>query len=128
MDDRKIAKVALTDAKSTHFFDHDFVLLFRNQDINRPTLLYQQLGGEFAILISMLADVSSPKIIKERTKHLEESEVDLNPKQKYQNELDFDLTPAAFYFLIDRSGSMDGNRIETAKESLRLILHGLPMD
>ena len=32
----------------------------------------------------------------------------------------------AFYFVVDRSGSMSGWRIETSKEALKLFMQSLP--
>ena len=34
--------------------------------------------------------------------------------------------PGEFIFVIDRSGSMDGHRMELAKEALSLFVHSLP--
>mmetsp|Transcript_18986 Transcript_18986/g.21830 ORF Transcript_18986/g.21830 Transcript_18986/m.21830 type:complete len:247 (-) Transcript_18986:102-842(-) len=36
------------------------------------------------------------------------------------------MVPAEFYFLLDRSGSMDGTTMKTAIEALILFLHSLP--
>ena len=51
-------------------------------------------------------------------------EVDLDPKIMYLSSLE--MKPAEFYFLIDRSASMDGDPMETAKNALILFLHCLP--
>ena len=39
---------------------------------------------------------------------------------------DLDSAPGEFVFVLDRSGSMDGKRIEKAKEALQLFLKSMP--
>ncbi len=48
--------------------------------------------------------------------------------ENVQFAVDIDTAKAEFIFLIDRSGSMDGKRIESAKEGLITFLKSLPMD
>ena len=47
-------------------------------------------------------------------------------KLEEKNSKSLNLNPALFIFLIDQSGSMDGNSIKVAKKSLLLFLQSLP--
>ena len=73
----------------------------------------------------MLADLTPFDKMKERYSQISE-EIDIDPKIKYLTELDSKMEPAEFYFLLDRSGSMYGDPMETAKEAMILFLHSLP--
>ena len=85
----------------------------------------QKLNNEYALMVSMLVDLTPEEAIKERNMLISD-EVDLNPKIKYIN-LKSRIEPAEFYFILDRSGSMQGDKIVTAKETLKLFLHSLPL-
>ncbi len=41
--------------------------------------------------------------------------------------LQFDIDSCEYYFLIDRSGSMEGSSIKLAVEALKLFLYSLPI-
>lgn len=85
----------------------------------------QQLGNEYAVMVSMLADLTPQELLEERKDKIYE-DVDLDPKIKYHQALASKLEPAEFIFVLDRSYSMSGDPIETAKEALILFLHSLP--
>lgn len=119
------AFVTLKEPGIDTFFENDFVVLFRSEDINRPMCLMQKLGDEYALMVSMLADLTPKDKIQERLSQMS-TEVDLDNKKKYYQQLEEDMVPAEFYFLLDRSGSMGGAPMETAKEALILFLHSLP--
>jgi len=46
-------------------FEKDFVMLFRNEQINTPICLLQKLNDEYALMVSMLADLRSKEELKE---------------------------------------------------------------
>ena len=125
LDDSRIdAFVELKDPGDDTFFKKDFVILYRTDQINQPTILMQKFNNEYALMVSMLVDLTPEEAIKERSMMISD-EIDLDPKIKYIN-LKSRIKPAEFYFILDRSGSMQGNKIVTAKETLKLFLHSLP--
>ena len=124
-DSRRDAFVELEEPGLDTFFDKDFVILYRNESINKPMILMQKKDDEYAIMVSMLADLTPPEVWEEKKGEIHEL-VDLDPKIKYQRQLENLMTPAEFTFVLDRSYSMMGTSMETAKEALILFLHSLP--
>ncbi|CAI2374388.1 unnamed protein product [Moneuplotes crassus] len=121
------AFVELTETGCDTFFDEDFILMYRSNDINTPMLLMQKRNDEYALMASMLVDLNPDQdwvVIKEDSGDW----VDVDPEVTYHKEIecDEDYEAAEFLFLIDRSGSMSGRPIETAKSALTLFLHSLP--
>ncbi|CAI2378480.1 unnamed protein product [Moneuplotes crassus] len=121
----KDAFVELAEPGLTTFFDRDFVLLYRNHEINKPMVLMQKRGLEYALMVSMLADIS-PDYKASKHRITSNTKVDLDPKVRYLKKLEEQMKPAEFIFLLDRSYSMTGRPMETAKSALILFLHSLP--
>ena len=121
---RKTAIVELMNPKDK-FFDEDFNILYRNESITKPMALVQKKHDEYAVMVSMLADLTSSEEWEERKDQIYD-EVDLDPKVKYERTLETNMEPAEFIFLLDRSYSMSGRSIKTAKEAIILFLHSLP--
>ena len=96
-----------------------------------PLLIAQKMGAdskEIAVLMSFVPNfptVSDKQQLTGEGRHIE-AVFDEKPEPQ-------DL-PAAFkeknfyIFLVDRSGSMTGNKIDTTKEALILFLKSLPPD
>ena len=103
----------------------DFNLLFRNMDINKPIILTQKLGDERALMVSFLADLMS-EIDKEVRLTSITSKIDIDPLINYEDYLNINYLKREYYFILDRSGSMAGKRIENVKKSLILFLRSLP--
>ena len=58
--DKKVARVQISPVDRKFVPNRDFVLYFRDEDVNKPTgLVYTHSTGEQAVLISILPDVMS---------------------------------------------------------------------
>ena len=104
----------------------DFKLLFRNEDINKPVILTQKFNDERAILISFIADLTPEIDMKARQTMITEK-IDMNSWIIYEDYIDSKTWWGEYYFVLDRSGSMKGQSIETAKKALILFLRSLPL-
>jgi hypothetical protein len=83
---------------SEHFLQQDFVLLIKAEGLDSPRCFVEtHPSGTTALQLTMVPKFNFPPI----------------PVQEY-------------IFLVDRSGSMDGARIETAKNTLIMLLRSLP--
>ena len=86
----------------TKFNDKHFWLKFKSQDTNTPTCLIEQFGTKTVAMLSLI------------------------PFTNEASNLDDMEGRGEFLFVIDRSGSMSGDRIETAKQAAILFLNSLP--
>lgn len=85
--------------ESSSYLSQDFVLVVVAQDLDKPRCFAQQnVKGATAIQLTIVPNFPQ-----------------LTP-----------INPQEYIFLIDRSGSMDGKRIETAKSALASLLRSLP--
>ena len=124
VDDQKTqARIKLIDLSS--FSGQDFKLLYRNEEINKPMILSQKLGDEYALMVSFLADLTAKSEIENRQWFMV-GKVDMEPAIQYENFTDPDIRSNEYYFVLDRSGSMSGQSINTAKEALILFLRSIP--
>ncbi|XP_069106666.1 von Willebrand factor A domain-containing protein 5A-like isoform X2 [Argopecten irradians] len=104
-DDKKSANVTLDDA--TKFkFDHDLSLTLEYEDVFQPTVILEK--GQNSKEGFLKSDVVM---------------MDFLPDLRSVPE----LTEAEFVFVIDCSGSMGGDRIAKAKETVLLLLKSLPV-
>jgi hypothetical protein len=86
---------------STTFLDQDFVLTVHALGLDNPRCFAEvdpQRGDTIAMQLSFVSKFKMPRI----------------PSQEYM-------------FVIDRSGSMSGNPMDTAKRTLEMLLHLLPV-
>ncbi|CAG8661037.1 11645_t:CDS:2, partial [Diversispora eburnea] len=97
--DNKVAKIQL--AEDVSYLEKDFVLVARSKDLDQPRafLEYNPRTETNCIMLTMVPYLASIK-----------------------------SKPTELIFIIDRSGSMEGEPIKKAKEALELILRSLPED
>ena len=104
--------------------ENEFKILFRTQKINELNLIkqYDPEKDETSCIINMVYNYKGINIPLY-------NEPDLNEKnnyiQLYQKNI-INSNPSLFIFLIDQSGSMSGERLDIAKESLTFFLKSLP--
>ena len=120
-------------------------ILFRTEECNSPTLYYQydKTKNETAYFFHFL--ISNVKVLNKYEMLINENKIEeinqlgnsqelfidtdntISYYNKYISKLDDSVTsPANFILIIDQSGSMFGDPIETLKSSLILFLKNLP--
>ena len=106
-------------------FYSSFCILFRTENMNKPTLYYQYNPElkETAYSINYLYASQNLKEIPIPEKPDEDNTISYT--SKYEDNI-INETPGLFIFLIDQSGSMDGESIELVKQSLLLFIQSLP--
>ena len=100
-------------------------ILFRTSGITYPTI-YEENDKERNIYSYSLSFMFDEYKNIPKTK-----ELDTNNKFNYCDTYDKELIndyPASFIFVIDQSGSMKGQSMEIAKESLKLFIKSLPQN
>lgn len=119
------ATIELLETEIDQFFNKDFTMLYKNNQINKPIVFLQERNNEYALMVSMLADV---RTITEDTAANEETKLETDSIIKYPEEFHGKLEPAEFIFILDRSLSMRGRSIEKAKHGVILGLQSLPQN
>ena len=130
--------ISLKSDRFTSHEDNDFDIVFRTQNMNQPKL-YEEYNPQldlYTYSLNFLFDkYENIKTVDIDLNSLSNKEadlinyVDLNPENVYEEKYDKEEIndyPANFVFLIDQSGSMEGESMELAKESLILFLKSLP--
>ena len=119
------AEISLKDLSMESVFDTDFKILFRNEEINKPMVLAQKLDDEYALMISFLSDMTPQNEVQSR-KDLIKSLPDMDSSIRYKQDIESSMKPGEFYFVLDRSYSMTGDPMWTAKEALKLFIRSIP--
>ena len=99
----------------------DFKVFYRSTEMDYPSLIYAEspeYPGEVAVCASLVPTFEPPQ-----------------PQEKLEVLIDEDPESSSismgkdfhFIFIVDRSGSMHGERIKTCKKALKLFIQSLPI-
>ena len=104
---------------------NSFSILFRTENMNKP-ILYSQYNPELKETAYSMNYTYTSKYLKEiPIPEKPDEDSTISYVSKYEENV-INETPGLFVFLIDQSGSMDGNPIELVKKSLLLFIQSLP--
>ena len=102
-------------SEETHYPNKDFVLLYSNKSSNNLDYLMTPFEDDYCAMVTFRANFSN-------------KELSTNEGMAKEDMISLNSAKGEFIFLIDQSGSMKGERIEMAKNSLMLFLKSLPLD
>ena len=113
---------------SPSLFDRDFVLYFRNEEVFKPQVYlakHPKFERDYVAYLSFFPAFNSFNPEEVLGFLAQESRVDL-----YRASIDQDIASSKgeFVFIVDRSGSMHGARVENMKKALADFLDVLPVD
>ena len=101
----------------------DLVVYFQTTKMDRPQLLAQphpKYPDEIACMVSLVPTFVPPQ-------PQEETEVVENEKPEEVDLVDYTKeNDTLFVFIVDRSGSMSGQKMDMTKEALKLFIQSLP--
>ena len=121
--DQNITIITLKPEES-HDPNKDFVLVFQEKDPYDPKIIIERhpiYQNSFVSVINFFPELNS-LTNSEATSFLEKRN-ETNPLLS-----DIEHSTGEFFFIIDRSGSMDGKRMENLKQALAIFLKSLPHD
>ena len=93
-----------------------FHLVDKNLENNHATILFETVGDDTAY-----ASVAWKPTVEQEISAMFETNI-------FDIEDDIEPDPREYIFLVDRSGSMHGDRMESAKNTLKLIIQQLPTE
>jgi hypothetical protein len=107
--------------------NNSFNILFRTENMNKP-ILYCQYNPELKETAYSINYTYISKYLKEiPISEKPDEDNTISYTAKYEENVTNE-TPGLFIFLIDQSGSMEGNSIELVKSSLLLFIQSLPKE
>ena len=120
-------KIESSDSSSS-LFDRDFILYFRNDEVFKPQVYlakHPRFEGDYVAYLSFFPAFNSFNADEVMRFLAKESKIDL-----YRASIDQDIASSKgdFVFIVDRSGSMHGARVENMKKALAGFLDVLPVD
>ncbi|KAM3143423.1 von Willebrand factor A domain-containing protein 5A [Paramecium bursaria] len=115
--------------------EQDFKLLFTDSSIGNPIALSGSIYGDVGIILSLIPDFRSDELKQQQEQLIQKNGYKF--PQEYvmaptNQEMilplkNFDKEVCDYYFLIDRSGSMNGESIQFSVEAIKLFIYSLPM-
>ncbi|CDW72317.1 UNKNOWN [Stylonychia lemnae] len=146
-EDKRAALIKLKDYEKQSAMECDLILFIRDNLTNEPVAISSMNEfGEQSVMIGVLPDLRRPKIrdrflnkinsklgqidTDQQSLYEDENQIEDQEEEKCsqdQEEIEIEPKLLEYVFLIDRSGSMQGQSIHLAVQALQLFLHSLPM-
>ena len=124
-------KVTINLGETKNVLSKDIVISYSTEEIRAPSIVLHQSDkhpNKVAAHISFIPRVSDEHVEEEVKEEVDEDMEEKKVLSKIDDKDDPDIASGEFIFVLDRSGSMMGDRITTAIEALKLFVQSLPSD
>ena len=105
-----------------NFLGKDFILLFSNGNENKMDYVLTPFEDGYCAMVNFVADFDTEISANQAYDSL------ITAKEPAKTQHSMSTVRGEYIFLIDRSGSMSGGKMQRAKSSLLLFLKSLPTD